>query len=216
VLVAAWDQNLKRFKFRGAECWLVAAWRPSAGSILEPVRPETVGDTPWNLTSRSTTSEPDEESWDFDGNVLTSAKNRTRRSPMLTHETSPFSGASVMGMTSGISQGQRYLPAGIPGISMALGQEDRLCSKGRLCQQSPSDSTEESQSWRRRKDLPNGRFAKSGLAPTTSTEARDGHDASHVQTPPTSGQEPSPRKDPRQKGEHMPPRCRSKGGKALL
>jgi hypothetical protein len=29
----------------------------------------------------------------------TSAKRRTRRSPMLAHETSPVSGASVVGMT---------------------------------------------------------------------------------------------------------------------
>jgi hypothetical protein len=149
VLVAAWDQNPQRFKFQGVECRLVAAWRPSARSILQPARLEMVGDTPRNLTSRSMTSEPDKESWDFDENVLTLAKNRTRRSPMLTHETSPLSGASVVGMTSGICQGQRYLPAGIPGISMALGQEDRLCSKGRLRQQSASDSTEESQSQRR-------------------------------------------------------------------
>jgi hypothetical protein len=63
-----------------------------------------VGDTPWNLISRSMTSEPVEESWDFDGSVLTSARNRTRRSPMLTRETSSVSGASVVGMTSGVCQ----------------------------------------------------------------------------------------------------------------
>jgi hypothetical protein len=174
-----------------------------------------VGDTPRNLTSRSMTSRPDEESWDFDGSVLTSARNGTQRSPMLTHETSPVSGASVVGMTSRVGQGQHYLPIEVPGISTALSQEDRLYPKSRLRQQPVSDSTEESQSRRRRQDPSNGCFTKSGLAPTRSTEARDGHDASHVQTPPTSEQEPSPRKDPRQKGEHMPPRFRSKGGKAL-
>jgi hypothetical protein len=72
------------------------------------------------------TSEPDEESWDSDGSVLTSVRNRTRQSPMLTHETSPVLGASVVGMTSGVCQGQRYLPAGVPGISTVLSQEDRL------------------------------------------------------------------------------------------
>jgi hypothetical protein len=121
----------------------------------------------------------------------------------------------VVGMTSGVCQGRHYLPAGVLGISTALSQEDWLCPKGRLRQQPAGDSTEESQSRRRRQDPSNGCFAESGLAPTRSTEAKDGHDASHVQTPPTSEQEPCPRKDPWQKGGHMPPRCRSKGEKAL-
>jgi hypothetical protein len=124
------------------------------------------GDTPWSLTSRSTTSEPDEESWDFDGNMITSARNRTRRRPMLTHETSPVLGASVVGMTSGVCQGQRCLPAGVLGISTVLSQEDRLHPKGRLRQQPTGDSTAESQSWRRRQDPSNGCFAESSLAPT--------------------------------------------------
>jgi septal ring-binding cell division protein DamX len=51
----------------------------------------------------------------------TSARKRTRRSPMQTHETSPVSGASVMGMTNGACQGLSYLLAGIPGVSTALG-----------------------------------------------------------------------------------------------
>jgi hypothetical protein len=45
---------------------------------------------------------------------------------------------------------------------------------------------------RRRQDSSNGYFAESGLTPTRLTEAKDEHDASHVQTPPTSKQEPSP------------------------
>jgi hypothetical protein len=53
----------------------------------------------------------------------------------------------VVGMTSGICQGQRCLPAGVPGISTALSQEDRLRPKGRLRQQPAGDSTAESQSW---------------------------------------------------------------------
>jgi hypothetical protein len=124
-------------------------WQPPTGSLLEPARPETAGDTPRSLTSRPTTSEPDEESWDFDGSVLTSARNRTRQSPMLTHETSPVSGASVVGMTSRVGQGQSRLPADVPGISKALSQEDRLRPKDRLHQQPASDSSEESHSRRR-------------------------------------------------------------------
>jgi hypothetical protein len=53
---------------------------------------------------------------------------------------------SVVGMTSGVCQGQCYLSAGVPGISTTLSQEDRLCPKGRLRQQPSGDSTEESQS----------------------------------------------------------------------
>jgi hypothetical protein len=65
---------------------------------------------------------------------------------MLTHETSPVLGASVMGMTYGACQGPSNMPAGVPGVSTALAQEDRLRPKGRLRQQPAGDSTEESQS----------------------------------------------------------------------
>jgi hypothetical protein len=98
----------------------------------------------------------------------------------------------VVGMTFGVCQGQRYLPAGVPGISMALSQEDRLCPKGRLRQQPAGDSTEESQSRRRQQDPPNDCFAESSLDPTRSTGAGDGRDASHARAQPISGQEPSP------------------------
>jgi hypothetical protein len=53
---------------------------------------------------------------------------------------------SVVGMTSGACQGPSYLPAGVPGVSMALEREDRLRPKGRLRQQPAGDSTEESRS----------------------------------------------------------------------
>jgi hypothetical protein len=132
VPATAWAQSPKWFKFQGTRHQLTVAEQPTVGTVLEPACPEMAGDTPRNLTSRSTTSEPDKESCDFDGNVLTSARNGTRRSPMLTHETSPVSGASVMGMTFRVCQGRRYLPAGIPGISMALSQEDWLHPKGQL------------------------------------------------------------------------------------
>jgi hypothetical protein len=61
---------------------------------------------------------------------------------MLTHETSPISGASVMGMTNGACHGLSYLSACIPGVSTALGREDRLHPKGRLRQQLAGGSTE--------------------------------------------------------------------------
>jgi hypothetical protein len=65
---------------------------------------------------------------------------------MHAHETSPVSGASVVGMTSGVCQGQRCMPAGVPGVSTASRRKDRLQLKGRLRQQPAGDSTEESQS----------------------------------------------------------------------
>jgi hypothetical protein len=135
---------------------------------------------------------------------------------MLTHETSPVSGASVMEMTSRVGQGQSRLPADVSGISTALSQEDRLRPKDRLRQQSADDSTEESQSRRRRRNSSNGCFAKRSLAPTISTEAGDKRDASHARSPPINEQEPSPQKDPRQNGEHMPQRCRSKGERHFI
>jgi hypothetical protein len=103
--VAAWVQDPKRFKFRGAGRRLAAAEQPKAGLDLEPACPETAGDTLQGLTSRSMTSKLGEESGDFNGSVLTSAKIRTHRSPMQTHETLPVSGASVIGMTSRVGQG---------------------------------------------------------------------------------------------------------------
>jgi hypothetical protein len=65
---------------------------------------------------------------------------------MQAHETSPVLGASVMGMTSGVCQGQRCLLAGIPGVSTVLGKKDQHQLKGWLRQQPADDSTEESQS----------------------------------------------------------------------
>jgi hypothetical protein len=108
-------------KSLGAGHWRAAVWWSPAGSVLEPVHPEMAGDVSRDLTSRPATSRPNEESWDFDGNELTSARTRTHRSPMLTHETSPVSGASVVGITYGACQGLSYLPAGIPRVSTALG-----------------------------------------------------------------------------------------------
>jgi hypothetical protein len=63
---------------------------------------------------------------------------------MLAHETSPVSGASVMGMTYGAHHGPGSMPAGVPGIPTASAREDRLLLKGRLRQQPAGDSAEES------------------------------------------------------------------------
>jgi hypothetical protein len=65
--VAARAQTLKLFKFRAAGRRLAATEQPKAGPVLEPARPETACDAPRGLTSKPMISEPDEESWDFDG-----------------------------------------------------------------------------------------------------------------------------------------------------
>jgi hypothetical protein len=52
----------------GAAHRLAAAEQLPAGLDLEPACIETAGRVSRNLTSEPTTSRPDEESWDFDGN----------------------------------------------------------------------------------------------------------------------------------------------------
>jgi hypothetical protein len=119
-------------------------------------------------------------------------------------------------MNSRVGQGQSHLPADVLGMSTALSQEDQLRPEDRLRQQPADDSTEEGQSRQRRRNSSNGCFPKSSLAPTRSTEARDRRDASHARSPPISGQDPFPRKDPRQNGGHMPRRCQSKGERHFI
>jgi hypothetical protein len=184
--------------------------------VQEPARPEMAGDTPRGSASKTTTSEPGERFWDFNECELTLARNRTRRSPMLTHETSPVSGASVVGMTIRVGRGQSHLPADVPRISTALGQRGWLQPKGRLRQQPACDFTVGSPSWQRRRNSSNGSFTKNSVAPTRSTEAGDKRDASHARPPPTNGQDPPPRKDPRQSRGHMPRRCRSQGKRHFI
>jgi hypothetical protein len=75
--------------------------------------------------------EPGKESWHFDGSVLTLARNGTCQSPVLTHETSPVSGASVVGMTSRVGHEQSRIY--VLGISTVLSQEDWIRPKDRLC-----------------------------------------------------------------------------------
>jgi hypothetical protein len=65
---------------------------------------------------------------------------------MLAHETSPVSGASVVGVTYGGCHVPSYLPSGVPGVSMTRRQEDRLRLEGRLRQQPAGDSTVEGRS----------------------------------------------------------------------
>jgi hypothetical protein len=130
--------NFERHGFRGAGRRLTAMEQLPAGSVLEPARPETAGDTPRDLTSRLIAFQPDEKPWYFDGCELTSARNRIHRSPMLSHETSPVLGASVMGMTIWVGQGQSHLPADITGITATSGQGGRLRPRSQLRQQ-PAD-----------------------------------------------------------------------------
>jgi hypothetical protein len=65
---------------------------------------------------------------------------------MITHETSPVSGASVVGMTYGAHHGPRNMPTGVPGVPAAPAREDRLRPKGRLRQQPTGDSIKEGRS----------------------------------------------------------------------
>jgi hypothetical protein len=115
-----------------------------------------------------------------------------------------------VGMTIWLGQGQSHLPTDVPGVPTVLGQRGRLQLKGRLHQQPAGDFTAGSPSRRRRRNSSDGRFTKSGTSPTKSTEAGDKPDASHAWPPPISGQDPPPRKDPRQSRGDMPQRCRSK------
>jgi hypothetical protein len=109
----------------------------------------------------------------------------------------------VVGMTIWVGQGQSHLPADIPGITMVLGQRGRLQPKDRLRQQPADDFTIRSLSRRRRRNSSNGRFTNSGVALTRSTEVGDKREASHAWPPRTNGQDPPPRKDPRQSWRHM-------------
>jgi hypothetical protein len=111
---------------------------------------------------------------------------------MIAHETSPVSGASVVGMTYGAHHGPSNMPAGVPGVPAALAREDRHRPKGRLRQQPVGNSTEENRSRAMNTKLPNGCLAKSRLAPTGATKAKDGSDERHDQVQPISDQGPFP------------------------
>jgi hypothetical protein len=100
---------------------------------------------------------------------------------MLAHETSPVSGASVVGMTLGTHHGPGNMPAGVPGVPAASAREDWLRLKGRLCQQPAGDSAKENWSRAMKTKLPNGCLAESRSASTGATEGKDG------MTPTTTG-----------------------------
>jgi hypothetical protein len=117
--------------------------KQSAGLDLEPERPETAGEASRNSASKLANPQTRRRTL---GLGRKRARRRTRRSPMLAHETSPVSGASVMGMTYGACHVPSYLPAGVPGVSTASAREDRLRPKGRLRQQPAGDSTVEGRS----------------------------------------------------------------------
>jgi hypothetical protein len=123
-------------------------------------------------------------------------------------------GPCVVGMTYRAYHGPSNMPAHVPGVPTALAREDRLRPKGRLRQQPAGDSTEENQSRAMKTKLPNGCLAESRLAPTGATKAKDGVTTAMIGLSQSEIEDPSPRRDPRQKGGDMPPRCRS-GEKAL-
>jgi hypothetical protein len=116
----------------------------------------------------------------------TSARRRTRRSPMLTHETSPVSGASVVGMTYRAYHGQSNMLADVPGVPTASAREGRLCPKGRLRQQPTGNSVEES--WSRAQKI---RFLQrwdrqKQPKPDKIDRSQDGSDARHDRAQPIS------------------------------
>jgi hypothetical protein len=58
-----------------------AAWQSPVGSVSEPVRPETAGNTPQDLTSRPIASESNKEPRDFDENEQDFVKKRNPPKP---------------------------------------------------------------------------------------------------------------------------------------
>jgi hypothetical protein len=111
---------------------------------------------------------------------------------MISHETSPVSGASVVGMTYGAHHGPGNMPAGVPGDPTASAQEDQLRPKGRLRQQPAGDSIEENRSRAMKTKLPNGCLTEGGLAPTRAAGVKDESDERHDQVQPISDQGPIP------------------------
>jgi hypothetical protein len=72
------------------------------GRVLEPARLETAGVTPQDpalMTRATKPPDPVENPGTSTRASKTSARRGTRQSPMLAHETSPISRASVVGMT---------------------------------------------------------------------------------------------------------------------
>jgi hypothetical protein len=120
---------------------------------------------------------------------------------MLAHETSPVSGASVVGMTYGVRHGPGSMPAGVPGVPTASGQEDRLRPKGRLRQRPAGDSAEESWSRAMGTKPLNGCLAKSRTVPTRAAGAQDRSDEHHDHVQPMSDRRPFPTTGSKAKGK---------------
>jgi hypothetical protein len=120
-------------------------------------------------------------------------------------------------MTYGACQGPCYLPAGVPGISTALGREDRPPPEGpaapaagwRLHRGEPEPGDED-------KNPLTAGSPKVAWPRQGQQRQRTGvmHATTGLHQP--AIKEPSPRKDQRQKGGHMPPRCRSKGERRFI
>jgi hypothetical protein len=75
---------------------------------------------------------------------------------------------------------------------MASAREDRLCLKGRLCQQPAGNSTEENWSRAIKTKPLNGCLAKSRMAPTRAAGAQDGSDERHEHVQPMRERRPFP------------------------
>jgi hypothetical protein len=134
--------SLENAACRFANCRATASW---IGLRTGMSRDSRRGLAQFNFET-SKPPDPTENPGTWAKTSKTSARRRTRRSPMLAHETLPVSRASVVGMTYGACHVPSYLPAGIPGVSTARRQEDRLRPEGQLCQQPAGDSTVEGRS----------------------------------------------------------------------
>jgi hypothetical protein len=105
-----------------------------------------------------------------------------------------------MGMTYGVHHGLGSMPAGVPGVPTASGQEDRLRPKGRLRQQPVGDSAEESWSRAMKTKPLNGCLAKSRMIPTRAAGAQDRSDERHDHVQPMSDRRPFPMTGSKAKG----------------
>jgi hypothetical protein len=111
---------------------------------------------------------------------------------MLTHETSPVSGASVVGMTYRAYHGQSNMLADVPGVPTASAREGRLRPKGRLRQQSAGASVEESWSWAQKIRFLQRWDHQKQPKPDKIDRSQDGSDARHDRPQPIRDRRPFP------------------------
>jgi hypothetical protein len=139
----------------------------------------------------------------------TLARKKTRRSPMLTHETSPVSGVSVVGMTYGACQGPSYLPAGVPGVSTALPEGPAAPAAGwRLHRGEPEPGDED-------KSPPTAGSPKVAWPQQDRQRQRTGVTNATTGLDQSAIKEASPRKDPRQREGICLPDASPRGKGAL-